>query len=376
MRLAGILLTALIAMGAAPLSQDIYIWQRLWTPGVSEAVVAARDIASGWRVLAAETDPNGHLRGFAVQWSALQGKPVTAVIRIDGTLGRLDQTTLLADIHRLAAHWPQAVALEIDYDCGTAQLAAYADFLKALRQQHPAHLAITALPTWLEGRDLATLLVIPDEAVLQVHAVQSPAQGLFDPRLARRWINRFDALTPKPFRIALPDYGTRIIRNEGGRVIALESESPKLIGGAAEELLVTPSDVAALVRDLERNPPHHFAGLAWFRLPLAGDQRIWSLQTLAQVMRGQAPQSVVTVETRPGAAPGAVDVLLINRGTFDAVLPATIALPASCQLADGLGAYRYEGQKFRRLQTAFLPAHHEMVIGWARCGAGIFHVEP
>ena len=375
--MAAIIWMAASAGAAVPLSQDIYIWQRLWTPGVTQAVASAQTMSSGWRVLAAETDPNGHLRGFAVHWTVLQGKPVTAVIRIDGALGRLDQKTLLADFQRLAARWPKAVALEIDYDCGTAQLAAYAEFLKELHKRHPAHLSITALPTWLEGRDLAALLAVPDDVVLQVHAVRSPSQGLFDPRLARRWIDRFDAITPKPFRVALPDYGTRIIRGPSGGVIAMESETPKLVGGtSAEELLAAPEDVAALLRDLVRKPPHHLSGLAWFRLPLANDQRIWSLPTLALVMKGQTPNGGLAVETRQGAAPGAVDVLLINRGAYDLVLPGAVVLPNSCKLADGVGAYRYEGQKFRRLQTAFLPAHREMVIGWARCGAGEFHVEP
>ncbi len=374
-----IVLAAVIAVGAAPLSQDIYIWQRLWTPGVTRAVLAAQNLSSGWRVLAAETDPNGHLHAFAFNWAALRGKRVTAVVRIDGALGRLDQKTLLSELRGVTAGWPKTVALEIDYDCGTAQLAAYAAFLKKVRKLHPARLAITALPAWLEAHDLAGLLAIPDEAVLQVHAVRAPSHGLFDPRLARRWIDRFDAVTLKPFRVALPDYGTRVIRGQGGGVIAMESENPKLIVGAsAEELLAAPKDVAALVRDLSKTPPHHLAGLTWFRLPVAGDQRIWSVQTLAQVMHGRAPADGLVVETRQGAVPGAVDVLLVNKDTYDAMLPAVISLPAGCRLADGIGAYRYEAQKnvFRRLQNAFLPSHHAMVIGWARCGAGDFHVEP
>jgi hypothetical protein len=378
-RLAAMLAAALVAIGATPLPQDIYIWQRLWTPGVTGAALQAEHLFSGWRVLAAETDPNGHLRSFAINWNVLQDKPITVVLRIDGTLARQDQTKLLADIRRVATGWPKSVALEIDYDCGTAQLPTYGRLLKEVRKLRSTHLAITVLPAWMESRDLAALLAIPDEAVLQVHAVRSPSQGLFDARLARRWIDHFDQITSKPFRVALPDYGTRVIRGQHGDVLAMESESPRLITGvSAEELLAEPSDVAALVRDLQRTTPHHLAGLTWFRLPVAGDHRIWSLQTLSQVMHGDTMTSNLVVETRQGVAPGAVDILLVNRGTNDVLLPRLISLPASCKVADGVGAYRYEAQRngLRRLQNALLPRHHEIVIGWARCGAGNFHVEP
>lgn len=362
---------------AAALPQDIYIWQRHWTPGVPQAMAQTAPLFSGWRVLVAETDPNGRLRRFAVDWNALKTKPVTAVVRIDGTLARLDQKNLLAEIARLPI--PKGAALEIDYDCGSASLAAYSEFLKALRQQKPAKLTITALPAWLGAAALSDVLAASDEAVLQVHAVRSPAQGLFDAKLARRWIDRFDHSTNKPFRIALPDYGTRVIRGPGGAVIAMESESPKLIGGAAaEELLAAPQDVAMLLTDLKQNPPRHLSGITWFRLPVKGDLRIWSTGTLAAVIRGEALAPALGIETRKGAVAGAEDVLLVNHGAGDTVLPRTIMLPASCRFADGIGPYRYEPQKniFARLQNAFIPGHHGMVIGWARCGAGDFHVQP
>lgn len=54
MRMAAILLAAVVAVGAAPLGQDIYIWQRLWTPSVTQAVGQTSSLFSGWRVLAAE----------------------------------------------------------------------------------------------------------------------------------------------------------------------------------------------------------------------------------------------------------------------------------------------------------------------------------
>jgi hypothetical protein len=368
------LMTATASAGALP--HEAYVWQRVWTPDVRSAMHDAAGLFAGYRVLAAETNRNGHLQSFAVDWD----KANTAVVRIDGTLRRFDAKTLLQELTALKARWPRRIALEIDYDCGTASLPAYAAFLKQVRTLRPARLSITALPAWLSSADLPVLLVQTDEAVLQVHAVQAPSRDLFDIRLARRWIDGFDRLG-KPFRVALPDYGTRVIRSEGGTVIAMESEAPKLIGGAsAEELTATPETVAALLADLNRRPPRHLTGIVWFRLPVKGDARIWSLPTLAAVIKGKPLAAKVGIAVRAGLAAGSLDLLLTNDGDTDAPSPRAVHLPARCTPADGVGGYRYDAQKntLVRLQNVLIRAHHERVIGWARCtaGRGEFHVEP
>src|SRR5215471_9635099 len=73
---------------AAALPQDIYVWQRQWSDPVRDALARANDVASGWRVLVAESDAPGRFKTMAVDWAALArtGKPLTAVIRIDGQL--------------------------------------------------------------------------------------------------------------------------------------------------------------------------------------------------------------------------------------------------------------------------------------------------
>lgn len=372
--LALVLMTA--AASAGPLPHETYIWQRVWTPEVRTAVHDSAGLFTSYRVLAAETDRNGHLKPFAVDWT----KAGTAVVRIDGALQRFDAKTLLKDLTALKARWPRDIGLEIDYDCGTASLPAYATFLKQVRTLKPARLSITALPAWLESADLAAVLAQTDEVVLQVHAVRSPSQGLFDPRLARRWIDRFDRFS-KRFRVALPDYGTRVIRSEGGAVIAMESEAPKLIGGAsAEELTATPEAVASLLADFNRHRPRNLIGVAWFRLPVQGDVRVWSLPTLAAVIRGQPLAWQAGIDLRPGLAPGSLDILIRNESETDAPPPRAVHLPPRCTLADGVGGYRYDAKKnlLVRLQNVLIHAHHVRVIGWARCSAsrGEFHAEP
>jgi hypothetical protein len=372
--LAFVLMTA--AASAGPLPQEAYVWQRVWTPDVRAAIHDTAGLFAGYRVLAAETDRNGHLKSFTPDWS----RTGTAVVRIDGTLQRLDAKVLLKELAALKARWPRSIGLEIDYDCGTASLSAYAGFLNQVRTLKPARLSITALPAWLDSPDLPAVLAQVDEAVLQVHAVRSPSQGLFDGQLARRWVDRFDRFG-KRFRVALPDYGTRVIRSEGGAVIAMESEAPKLIGGAgAEELTATPEEVAKLLADLNRRRPQHLTGIAWFRLPVQGDVRIWSLPTLAAVIRGQPLAAHSGITLRPGPASGSLDILVSNDGDTDTPPPRAVHLPSRCTPADGVGGYRYDAQKnmLIRLQNVLIRAHHERVIGWARCHAsrGDFHVEP
>src|SRR5215469_12482307 len=142
---------------AAPLPHDIYVWQRIWNEPVRGALFQANDMASGWRVLVAESDRPGSLTRVAVDWAALARtrKPVTAVIRINGAnpidreWGLIRQTSdMLRDWHKAGI---DPAGLEIDYDCGTARLGSYAGFLKWLRNLpgRPKRLSITALPAWL-----------------------------------------------------------------------------------------------------------------------------------------------------------------------------------------------------------------------------------
>lgn len=367
------------------MSPDAYVWQRVWTPALLSALRDSRGVVSQWRVLAAETDAAGMLRPIAVNWSALADtrRPVIAVIRIDGSLQHWNEDALLAKIGELVTAWrrlPTPLAgLEIDYDCGTAQLASYAGFLTRLRSLQPHHLSITALPTWLSSRAMDQVVAAADETVLQVHAVRAPQNGLFDPDLALQWIDAFDRRTTKPFRVALPDYGARIVRRDDGSILAIESEEPRLAGGdQATEILAKPADVARLLADLSRAPPSHFAGIVWFRLPTTDDARTWSPETWRAVMAGRDLKTDLAVVARASTTPGMADIVLINRGSIDAELPRAVGLPQGCTLADGVNGYALDAQNIslHRLQTALLRAHREQTIGWMRCAWGNFDVRP
>jgi hypothetical protein len=375
--------------GALP--QDAYVWQRQWTPALAAALDRSADLVRDWRVLAAQSDGEGRLRATAVDWSALSTtrRPVIPVIRIDGQLAHWDEARLLADVRDLLRRWrdaPVTVAgIEIDHDCATARLPAYAQFLATLRAELDGGipLSITALPTWLGSRELDRVLAATDEVVLQVHAVQDPHAGLFDAATASRWIEALGRRTTRPFRVALPAYGTRVSWSADGRLRAVESETPLLIDAAASaELIAPPREVASLLRRLERARPAQLAGIVWFRLPTDGDSRAWSLSTWRAVMRGESLDAPVQAQAVAGAQPGLSDILLVNADDVDAEVPRRIVLPGGCGLADGINGYRLagtgDGPVLERLQPGLLHGHRQQTIGWMRCAAGLgdLHVQP
>jgi Protein of unknown function (DUF3142) len=376
---------AQISADARTMTHEAYVWQRLWAPPVRVALAKSAGLFVGWRVLAAETDTSGRLQPIAVDWAALAAtrRPVVAVVRIDGTLARWDAAAMLNQIQTMSTEWKRnhVAQIEIDYDCGTARLESYAQFLTQLRKRVPSRLSVTALPAWLNAPQLQGIVAAADELVLQVHAVRAPQAGLFDPDLARHWIDMLSREDAKQFRVALPDYGTRIVRDSSGTILAVESEMPRLAGGAsADELMAKPTAVASLLRNLQANPPGNLAGIVWFRLPVAGDTRIWSASTLRAVVQGSPLHTSLTVKTQIDAASGALNISLSNDGDIDAELPPWVDLPPSCALADGINGYSLIANhgyiSLERLKSGMLYAHREQVIGWARCtsGTGEIHV--
>jgi hypothetical protein len=225
----------------------------------------------------------------------------------------------------------------------------------------------------MASNDLDAVLAAADEAVLQVHAVQSPHAGLFDARTARVWIDRFSARARKPFRVALPNYGTRVSWDEDGRLVAVRSEATVLTSGeTSSELAAAPAQVAALLATLRDDPPGKLAGIVWFRLPTVNDDRAWSLSTWRAVVTGSPLQQELAVFSQAGAVAGAADLVLRNDSDVDVSLPRVIALPAGCTLADGINGYvliRRNGLPLlQRAQDGWLRARRQRAIGWARCG--------
>jgi hypothetical protein len=377
------LLAALLACSPpAPLTQEVYVWQRVWTPEVRAAVDAAAGTVSGWRVLAAELDRHGAWReaGPDLPRLAATDKPVVMVIRIEGQLVRWDEGKLRGAILGLLSRWRgqglAVAAVEIDHDCATARLPDYAAFLGALQAALPdgVRLSLTALPAWLDSPALDAVLARVDEAVLQVHAVADPRDGLFDAARARTWMRAFGRRMDKPWRVALPAYGSRVAWDETGRIAAIDSERPSLVAGrASRELVAPPEEMAAFVAGLDRDRPARLAGIAWFRLPTDEDARAWSLATWLAVAGGTPLRPHMAVVARSTGHPGLYDLVLRSDGATDAVLPARVRIGPVCPLADGINGYALErepdGLALVGGSGGLLRAGRERAIGWARCQA-------
>lgn len=371
--------------------QQVYIWQRVWNDQHARALSESRTLFSALRVLAFQQHPEEGARYAAVDLALLRadGRPVWLVARLDGRLARLDAPRLIQQITQLSDAWRAAGiplrGVEIDYDAASARLPEYGVFLTALRARLPAtlQLSITALPAWLASPQLGDLLRIPDMSVLQLHAVLSPEQGIFDPQLARRWLERYSRRTPRPFLIALPAYGMGLVT--AGPAPQVASEAPLRVAGDLHELAVAPQTLSSFISPLMSHRPAHLSGIIWFRLPLENDQRAWSLATLRAVIeqRPLAVEWALIAQPQPGD-PELQDLALHNRGANDAPLPLRITFPArDCLASDGARGYqRDEGDGmliFTRTDRPLLRAGGRYVIGWARCAhimPGGLHVTP
>ncbi len=358
---------------AVALDQQVYIWQRQWRPAHAQALAASHADFSTLRVLAAQAHPGEGWIQARIDNDLLRqdGRPLIAVIRLDGQLPSLDSAAIRQHIQTTVRSW-QASGLnlrgvEIDHDCASSRLNAYAALLHAVRAELPAELAlsITALPAWLSSPALPAVLQEVDSSVLQVHAVSRPEAGLFDAPQALRWANAYGAVSSKPFHLALPAYGVAL--TDDGDV---ESEAPLPQGGARRELQAKPIEVATLLRDLQAAPVPHLAGLIWFRLPLAGDRRAWPLVTLQAVLHQQPLRGdlQVTVQQRGEL----YELRLVNSGNLSAPLPARIHNDAvSCESGDGVQGYRLHRSpnrlEFIRQPAGQLAAGQSRALGWLRC---------
>lgn len=387
--LLGVLLSGCEQHEAPPLDQQLYIWQRQWKPAHAAALRDSHDDFSTLRVLALQAFPNAGWSRALIDAPLLKadGRPVIAVVRLDGQLKSLDRDQVTAQILQVLADW-QAQGLtvsgvEIDHDAGNARLLDYAEFLKHLRAALPTALplSITALPAWLDSAQLPALLQTVDSSVLQVHAVSDPRRGLFDPDQALKWAKAWARISDTPFYLALPAYGVALLPDDGGAPV-VESEVQLERGGERRELLADPLQLSQLAKSLRADPPTHLAGLIWFRLPLANDRRAWSLTTLRAVARGDALSSRLGVTF--SEHDGLYDIQLDNPGNLDSAWPARITLKAqSCEGADALAGYALQQGPdlltFTRLRDGRLPAGGHRAIGWARCAhidQGGSHVDP
>lgn len=362
-------------------THDAYIWQMQWKNSLRTAIQNNRDVVHAWRVLFADVHADGSHSVPQIDTATLRASmvPVVVVVRIEGQLDRFDASALqrqaLAALAQARAGGLSVSALEIDHDCATAKLPRYALFLQALRHalQGQTTLSITALPAWLGSPDLPDLLAQTDTSVLQVHSVQNPSRGLFHTPTALGWVQQYNAISPTPFRVALPTYGSKVHFDRFGNYTLVENETPGLKGqGSGTELIVLPNEVAAFLATPALTSLTQLDGFAWFRLPTADDQRAWHTNTWRALVSGSPLQAQLAISAQPTAQAGLFDIVLRNTGSTDLAWPLRIALPGNCTDLDGSQGYEavapaLGGPHFQTRQARLLAPQHKALVGWARC---------
>ncbi|NVJ23775.1 DUF3142 domain-containing protein [Myxococcus sp. AM011] len=332
-----------------PLGHEVYVWQRDWSPELGHALTRLPSELSALRVLARER--SGTTRApvtIAVDVPALAktGREVVAVLRVDGT-APLDGVSL-QEVATLARDWRSrgvtVRGVEVDHDCATASLPAYADWLARERSGlGDLELSITALPTWATSPVLERLTSIPDDVVVQVHAVRAPT--LFTPEEARGFIDAWAKATPHSFRVALPTYRARL---KDGTLLTSE-----------------PHEVSRLLASLREQPVKGVKGFVWFRLGHAGDAESWSLSTLSTVVRGE-PLTPRLEHRLVDAGRGTLDIVLANTGHVDTQAPARLTLSGNLEVLDGVGGYAPNGTSLVARTPPRLRAGERRVIGFVR----------
>jgi hypothetical protein len=234
----------------------------------------------------------------------------------------------------------RVVGLQLDVDCPTRRLGAYADFFRDLRPRvRGRRLSVTALLDWFgRGTDVDDLLASVDEYVPQFY--DAGAQGLgtaiAEPIDPRRWAAVFNGFTT-PYRIGVATFGRiQRVRSSAEGVVAREpfrdvtlldlwSQGLRVAradrNGAAEQVVTW--DVARAIppalqagdaveavlptREAVRRgaeAAHAFgglcAGVVFFRWPGADETLLMTPDEVAASLNGERPDAVPRVQAADG----------------------------------------------------------------------------
>lgn len=379
-----------------PLQHEVYIWQRVWSQPVLDAVSEHATNFAALTALKAEISWKAgkpQIARAAVDYRALirSGRPAGIALRIgpySGPFATNDPVTLhLANIAaelvaEAGTNQFQLAELQIDFDCAESKLDGYRIWVEAIqRRVAPLPVTITALPSWLNARAFKRLAAVATNYVLQVHSVERPKSytasfTLCDPRAASRAVERAGRIGVS-FRVALPTYGYLLAFDVSGKFLGLSAEGPRPnwpTNAQIREVASNPLELGQLVQGWTHSRPAAMRGVIWYRLPTIVDNFNWRWPTLGAMLEARVPREVLRADARRVES-GLVEISLANEGELDissrlavevrwsnARLVAGDAL-RDFELADSsASAARYQ----IRSQPARIRAGEALVLGWLR----------
>ena len=191
--------------------------------------------------------------------------------------------------------------------------------MKKVKQLLPSDisLSITVLPCHLRNSEFTNLAKMVDYYVVQVHGIEAPKHIDDDCRLMRittalSAIKRAEEIGTE-FKVALPTYGYRLFfQQKSGKFIRLSAENSVILPAGTHEKVVC-ADLEELTEVIQRldKAGENYAGIIWFRLPVAGDRLCLSRQAVAQLSQEIVPDATIKVVTEV-TEDGALQVYLEN----------------------------------------------------------------
>ena len=380
---------------SGPLPASAYVWQLRHGNAVRAAMTERLGRFEHATILAAEVRiADGHVTTQRVDLAAdvLGGRPIALAIRVgphpleprDPFADSLVDLALdvVADAR---AKQLDVAELQLDYDCPSSRLAAYAEFLERLAENlddldDAPSLTVTALPTWLTRDEMTAVADAVSLYVLQLHSLEQPEDvtdevSLFDADRARGYVERAGRLG-RPFRISLPSYGYLATFGADGRFLGLVAETaprPLPDGAVQRSLMADANQLSRFVVSLNDDRPASLQAIAWYRLPVDGDRLAWRWSTLERVMKGEPVEPALVVEARPRPDdPLLVELVLRNDGSSDAPAPAQLVVEHGALMAADAHAGFTMTRRSPRSMTVHtraplrLPPGEQRVVAWLR----------
>lgn len=377
---------------ATSLPQRAYVWQREWTPAVSDAVKnVATSKLDGIVLLGAEIVwDHGQPKPVRsnIDWRSVKtlNKPVGIAMRVapfggpfeeQGEITRVLTETAKSLLDKMKNEQVPCGEFQLDFDCAQKKLSGYALWLKALRESvRPCRLVITTLPAWLDEPEFAKLLNYTDGYILQVHSIppSRPAADALvcEPDRARLWVKKAAVLS-HPFEVALSTYSAIVGYDDVGRLrgVALDAVQPSWPAGTRLMRLDSDAEsLSALVAEWRAAHPPQMKGVIWYRLPVATDQRNWRNETFNAVIEGRALQHRLIAKFTDA---NPADLTLVNEGDIDENFAGKVVVRWQGDAPTASDALRGWSVRIEERQAEFiceqplrLPPGTSRGIGWLR----------